>query len=153
MTQSLPARRSSYLHMVMVGQFNMRGVEIYKQCIGQQNFEMGTGVSVVLLIPAIFAFTVDRFVQKRQVASLSARSVPYQPKPSRRFDVLALGYCVLVAIFILGLLGICQFAALVKFWPYDLSLSLTNYRSEEHTSELQSLMSISYAVFCLKKKK
>src|SRR3546814_8748389 len=27
------------------------------------------------------------------------------------------------------------------------------YRSEEHTSELQSLMRISYAVFCLKKKK
>src|SRR3546814_8643565 len=29
----------------------------------------------------------------------------------------------------------------------------TNDRSEEHTSELQSLMRISYAVFCLKKKK
>src|SRR3546814_9532035 len=29
----------------------------------------------------------------------------------------------------------------------------TSYRSEEHTSELQSLMRISYAVFCLKKKK
>src|SRR3546814_3080717 len=28
-----------------------------------------------------------------------------------------------------------------------------NCRSEEHTSELQSLMRISYAVFCLKKKK
>src|SRR3546814_5606659 len=28
----------------------------------------------------------------------------------------------------------------------------TNVRSEEHTSELQSLMRISYAVFCLKKK-
>src|SRR3546814_14143506 len=27
-----------------------------------------------------------------------------------------------------------------------------NFRSEEHTSELQSLMRISYAVFCLKKK-
>src|SRR3546814_1841088 len=27
-----------------------------------------------------------------------------------------------------------------------------DYRSEEHTSELQSLMRISYAVFCLKKK-
>src|SRR3546814_2696741 len=33
----------------------------------------------------------------------------------------------------------------------DQSLSLI--RSEEHTSELQSLMRISYAVFCLKKKK
>src|SRR3546814_4689213 len=31
-------------------------------------------------------------------------------------------------------------------WP-------TSARSEEHTSELQSLMRISYAVFCLKKKK
>src|SRR3546814_5742402 len=30
---------------------------------------------------------------------------------------------------------------------------LLQHRSEEHTSELQSLMRISYAVFCLKKKK
>src|SRR3546814_5579608 len=30
---------------------------------------------------------------------------------------------------------------------------LSRLRSEEHTSELQSLMRISYAVFCLKKKK
>src|SRR3546814_4747660 len=30
---------------------------------------------------------------------------------------------------------------------------ITGIRSEEHTSELQSLMRISYAVFCLKKKK
>src|SRR3546814_2101653 len=32
------------------------------------------------------------------------------------------------------------------------SLALVSDRSEEHTSELQSLMRISYAVFCLKKK-
>src|SRR3546814_3168287 len=32
-------------------------------------------------------------------------------------------------------------------------LQAIGYRSEEHTSELQSLMRISYAVFCLKKKK
>src|SRR3546814_9284994 len=35
----------------------------------------------------------------------------------------------------------------------ELQLGVTNeHRSEEHTSELQSLMRISYAVFCLKKK-
>src|SRR3546814_2017064 len=33
-------------------------------------------------------------------------------------------------------------------WPAN-----KTHRSEEHTSELQSLMRISYAVFCLKKKK
>src|SRR3546814_3998754 len=32
-------------------------------------------------------------------------------------------------------------------------LAIERMRSEEHTSELQSLMRISYAVFCLKKKK
>src|SRR3546814_3668371 len=37
---------------------------------------------------------------------------------------------------------------LVRLIGHDLRL-----RSEEHTSELQSLMRISYAVFCLKKKK
>src|SRR3546814_10035169 len=34
-------------------------------------------------------------------------------------------------------------------WGFD----YLKHRSEEHTSELQSLMRISYAVFCLKKKK
>src|SRR3546814_10249362 len=34
-----------------------------------------------------------------------------------------------------------------------LAHQLIELRSEEHTSELQSLMRISYAVFCLKKKK
>src|SRR3546814_2761940 len=34
-----------------------------------------------------------------------------------------------------------------------LGVSQLTLRSEEHTSELQSLMRISYAVFCLKKKK
>src|SRR3546814_8940961 len=35
----------------------------------------------------------------------------------------------------------------------DCGIRIENVRSEEHTSELQSLMRISYAVFCLKKKK
>src|SRR3546814_4424117 len=36
--------------------------------------------------------------------------------------------------------------------PVDAKIDLHHERSEEHTSELQSLMRISYAVFCLKKK-
>src|SRR3546814_4410363 len=37
--------------------------------------------------------------------------------------------------------------------PFPAGGSMDTFRSEEHTSELQSLMRISYAVFCLKKKK
>src|SRR3546814_1903552 len=39
------------------------------------------------------------------------------------------------------------------FTPSMAPIECTAQRSEEHTSELQSLMRISYAVFCLKKKK
>ncbi len=115
------------LPKVIGGQFNVLAVDIYKQVIGQQNFEMGAVVSVVLLVPAVLAFAVDRIVTRKQVALLSSRSVPYQPKPSRRFDSLAFAWCAIAAVFIVGIMAVCQYAALVTFWPYDLSLSLKNY--------------------------
>src|SRR3546814_3890087 len=37
--------------------------------------------------------------------------------------------------------------------PRGIDAACGHFRSEEHTSELQSLMRISYAVFCLKQKK
>src|SRR3546814_1986958 len=46
-----------------------------------------------------------------------------------------------------ALTGLVVAAIAVAAWRGDFG------RSEEHTSELQSLMRISYAVFCLKKKK
>src|SRR3546814_8776518 len=43
---------------------------------------------------------------------------------------------------------------LARFQPHQFHREIERrVRSEEHTSELQSLMRISYAVFCLKKKK
>src|SRR3546814_5548329 len=41
----------------------------------------------------------------------------------------------------------------IKVPDTDIGIVTVGDRSEEHTSELQSLMRISYAVFCLKKKK
>src|SRR3546814_6604928 len=40
-----------------------------------------------------------------------------------------------------------------EFFYEEIPADLADKRSEEHTSELQSLMRISYAVFCLKQKK
>jgi iron(III) transport system permease protein len=115
------------LPKVIGGQYNVLAIDIYKQVIGQQNFEMGAVVSVVLLIPAIIAFIVDRQVQKKQVSLLSARSVPYQPRPDRRFDMAMLAWCAVMGVFIAGIIGVCQFAALINYWPYDLTFSLRNY--------------------------
>jgi len=115
------------LPKVIGGKFNVLAVDIYKQVIGQQNFEMGAVVSVVLLLPAVLAFAIDRYNQKKQVAGISARSVVFEPKPNPKADTGWFIYCSFVAVFILGIIGICQYAALIKFWPYNLSLSLNNY--------------------------
>lgn len=115
------------LPKVIGGQYNMLAVDIYKQVIGQQNFEMGAVVSVILLIPALLAFGIDRQVQKKQVAILSAKSVVFEPKHNRLYDRIFLIYAILVSIFIVGIIAVCQLAALVKFWPYDMSLSFAHY--------------------------
>jgi len=46
---------------VIGGQYNVLATDVYKQVIGQQNFQMGAVVSVILLVPAIFdSFATDR---------------------------------------------------------------------------------------------
>ena len=112
---------------VIGGQYNVLATDVYKQVIGQQNFQMGAVVSVILLVPAIFAFFIDRMVRRRQVALLSARAVPYEPKPQRLFDLSMLAYCVVTGLAILSIVAISQFAAVVKFFPYNLTLTWAHY--------------------------
>jgi len=112
---------------VIGGQYNVLATDIYKQVVGQQNFSMGAVVGLVLLLPAMFSFIIDRHVQKKQVALLSARAVPYHPKPHKGRDAAALIFCLLMTVFLVGILGTAAFASFAKFWPYDLSLSLVHY--------------------------
>ncbi len=113
---------------VIGGQYNVLAVDIYKQVVGQQNFQMGAVVGLILLAPAMLAFATDRVIQGKQVALLSARAVPYQPKPNPRFDFLMLGFCSVVAFLIVAVIAVAQYAALVRLWPYDLSFALNNYQ-------------------------
>jgi iron(III) transport system permease protein len=112
---------------VVGGQYNVLATDVYKQVIGQQNFEMGAVVSMVLLVPAAFAFAIDHLARRRQVALLSARAVPYVPRPQRGFDALMLACCVSIGTYLVGIIGVSQYAALVKFFPYNLSLTLAHY--------------------------
>ena len=112
---------------VIGGQYNVLATDVYKQVIGQQNFEMGAVVSVLLLVPAAFAFFVDRFVQRRQVALLTVRAVPYAPRPNAGFDTAMLACCAIIGVFLVGIVAMAQFGALVTFWPYNLSPTLFHY--------------------------
>jgi len=113
---------------VIGGWYNVLSVDIYKQVVGQWNFQMGAVVSVILLFPVALTFITDRLVQRRQVAQITARSVPFEPKPDRRFDLIMLVYCSIIAFVLLGILAVAGYASFIKFWPYNLSFTLDNYQ-------------------------
>lgn len=112
---------------VIGGQFNVLATDAYKQVVGQQNFPMGAVVGIILLVPAVLAFFVDRVVQRRQGAMLSARAVPYVPRPDRRRDLALLGFVGVIAFAIVSPYAIAFWGSFVKYWPYNLSLTLSNY--------------------------
>ncbi|MFJ5367961.1 putative 2-aminoethylphosphonate ABC transporter permease subunit [Bosea sp. CER48] len=112
---------------VIGGQFSVLATDAYKQVVGQQNFPMGAVVGIILLVPAVLAFFVDRVVQRRQSAMLSARAVPYVPHPERRRDLALLGFVAVIAFAIVGPYAIAFWGSFVKYWPYNLSLTLGNY--------------------------
>ena len=113
---------------VIGGQFNVLATDIYKQVIGQQNFEMGATVSVILLLPAILTFMADRWVQRRQSALLTSKAVPWTPERRPLIDRLFTVIMVLLSAIILGIIGMAIYASLVTFWPYNLALSFKNYQ-------------------------
>ncbi|MCW5732002.1 MAG: putative 2-aminoethylphosphonate ABC transporter permease subunit [Alphaproteobacteria bacterium] len=113
---------------VIGGQYNVLATDVYKQVVGRHDFEMGAVVSMVLLVPAVIAFFADRIVQRRQTAALTARSVPYQPQPSRGRDLFYLIYCSLIGAMILAVLAMAAYASLVRLWPYNLSFTTYHYQ-------------------------
>jgi len=112
---------------VIGGQFTVLATDAYRQVVGQQNFPMGAVVGIVLLIPAVAAFGIDVLVQRRQTAMLSARAVPYEPRPDRRRDTLLFVFALVVALAVVVPYGVAVWGSFVRYWPYDLSLTLDNY--------------------------
>lgn len=112
---------------VIGGKFNMLAVDVYRQIIGQQNFQMGAVIGVILLLPSVLTFAVERITYRHQVSQLTSRAVILQPKPNRRFDLLMLLVVVGLSFPILGIIGTAVFASFVNLWPYDLSFSLASF--------------------------
>jgi iron(III) transport system permease protein len=112
---------------VIGGNYAVLAIDIYKQVIGQQNFNVGAVVGLVLLLPALAAFLIDWIARRRQQTLMSARSVPYSPRPARLRDGLALAFVVLNCAVMLAVIGMAVYGSLVKVWPYNLSFTLNHY--------------------------
>ena len=112
---------------VIGGNFNVLATDVFKLVIGQQDFAKGAVVAILLLAPAVLTFGVDHYVSRRQTAMLTARAVPYSPKPSPVYDRLMTLYCAAIAALVLAMLGMAVFASFASFWPYNLTPSWRHY--------------------------
>jgi iron(III) transport system permease protein len=110
------------------GKFSVMATEIYNQVSGQQNFTMGATVSVVLLVPALVAFLVDRLIQRRQYALVTSSSKPLEPTRRPLGDWGLFSYCAAVAAVIAGLYLAILVYSLVARWPYDFTPTVKHYR-------------------------
>ena len=112
---------------VVGGNYNVLATDVYKQVVGQQNFNMGAVVGIILLFPAVLSFVVDRITSQKQSAAISAKSVPYQIKPHKASDIGAAVFCVVIAGAMILFFAVALFASLIKLWPYNLTFTLSNY--------------------------
>ena len=112
---------------VIGGSFNVLATDVFKLVIGQQDFNRGAVVALLLLAPAVLTFAVDHWVSRKQTAMLTARAVPYRARRAPLFDTLMGLYCAAVCALILAMLGMAVFASLATFWPYNLQPSFKHY--------------------------
>jgi iron(III) transport system permease protein len=112
---------------VIGGQYAMLATDIYKKVIGQQNFEVGAVVSVVLLAAAVLTFVFARLVHRRQVTMMSTAAVAFEPRRNRKAEMVALAFCGAVAFAILAVLAVAAVSSFIKFWPYNMGLTLKHY--------------------------
>jgi iron(III) transport system permease protein len=116
---------------VVGGDFDVLALDIYKQVLGLQNFDLGAVVAMLLLAPTLVAVVVERWAARRQAALRTSRATPYIPDHNKARDRAAFLACTFVAIAILGILFVCQLAASVRLWPYDLGLTWDHYRFDD----------------------
>ncbi len=117
--------------VVVGGDYQVLALEAYKAVVGQQQFGRGALIGLFLLLPALLSFAVDLWLRRRQREAMSGRAQVYHPQPSRGRDGAFLLLVLLVCACLLGVFGMAVYSSLVKFWPYDLSLSLHHYAFSE----------------------
>lgn len=113
---------------VVGGNFDVLALDIYKAVLGRQDFQLGAAAALFLLAPSIVAVVIERLVARRQAALVSSRSTAFKASSSRARDVGLGLVCGLIAFVIIAVFAVCQWAALVRLWPYDLSLCLDQYQ-------------------------
>ncbi|MFN2342616.1 MAG: ABC transporter permease subunit [Desulfonatronovibrio sp.] len=113
--------------MVIGGDYSVLATEVYNQVIGQANFELGTVIGMILLVPVALAVAVEKFFNKNNQSQLSEHAKPIVILPHKLRDVVFTIYSILICLCIVAVVGVVIFASFTHLWPYRMDFSLRHY--------------------------
>ena len=112
---------------VIGGDYSVLATEIYSQVIGQMNFNMGAVVGIMLLLPTVVSYYIERVARKRQFGGHSESAVPFVPVFTPVRDVPMAAASFLIAALTASVIVMVVYASFVKLWPYDFSMTVNHY--------------------------
>lgn len=112
---------------VIGGDYSVLATEIYSQVVGQRNFNMGAVVGIMLLLPTVISYGIERQAMKRQQAGQTTGQVPYRPRFAPLRDLSMAALSLLICAGIVSVIGIVIYASFVTLWPYNMTLSPKHY--------------------------
>lgn len=104
---------------VLGGNYNLLSTEIYKQVIGQSNITMGATVGILLIIPSIISFIVDKKINN-SVSTIDSGAKKFEINENKKRDILIGIITYSVSIFIIIIFLSVIIAAFVEQWPYNM---------------------------------
>ncbi|MBK0327934.1 ABC transporter permease subunit [Rhodobacteraceae bacterium F11138] len=112
---------------VIGGDYSVLATEIYSQVVGQRNFNMGAVVGIMLLLPTVISYAIERQAMKRQRTGQATGQVRYRPSFRPLRDTVMAGLSLLICAGIVAVIGIVVYASFVTLWPYNMALSPKHY--------------------------
>lgn len=112
---------------VIGGDYSVLATEIYTQVIGLRNFNMGAVVGIMLLLPTVISYYIERKAMQRQQGQVGSNIEPFVPTFFAQRDIPMAAACYMIAMAIIAVIGIVIFASFVKLWPYNFDFTFKHY--------------------------
>lgn len=112
---------------VIGGDYSVLATEIYSQVVGQRNFNMGAVVGIMLLLPTVLSYYIERQASRRMGGQKATNVQPFIPVFSPLRDIPIAAICFLISAGIAAVIAIVVYASFVTLWPYNFALSVKHY--------------------------
>ncbi|GAA0070472.1 putative 2-aminoethylphosphonate ABC transporter permease subunit [Clostridium sardiniense] len=114
---------------IVGGSYNVLATDVYKQVVGQNNLPMGATVGMILIIPALLSFIIDRVTNSKlkngsEISDLREVKI----KDNKVRDIIFMIFNSIISLIFVVMIFVVLLAAFIKVWPYNLSLTLDHFK-------------------------